>query len=112
MKHITKVQDLILTTIGYGLAIWLLAGLFGFWTLLPQNTLWLVVKTISVALLIFVLIIRSEEAEDKTFREQIALIGENVLGFIVLVVIGFILLSIVESGSPPECNYPWSPGCP
>lgn len=112
MKMLIKIRDVCITIIGIALAIWLLAGLLGFWVLLPQNTLWLVIKVVSVALLVFVLIIRSEEAEDKTFKEQVTIIGKFILGFILVAIVGTVLLLILRGSGSPVCNYPWSSGCP
>lgn len=112
MKKNIKIQEKVVEIVGIGLSLWLIAGFLGFWTLLPQNKFWTIIKVVSGALLLFVLIIHTQGAENETFKEQITLIGKILLGAVGLFVVGAVLYIIINSGGVAGCNYPWSTGCP
>ncbi|GEM_PF-2781492 len=116
MKLLSKTWGTLHIIIGYVLAVWLLAGLLGFWGLLPESIAWTVIKVASAVLLAFILLMNVEEAEDKAFKKQLLIVGKYIVGALALFAIlallyfifGFNFNGVIERCYP----YPWMTGCP
>lgn len=115
-KIFTKTMDRALTIIGYGLGVWLLAGLLGFWGLLPESIIWTIIKIVSALVLAFILLMRAEDAEDKSFKKQLIIIGKYILGalaFFAFLALLYFIFGFSFNGVLGKCYpYPWGAGCP
>jgi hypothetical protein len=99
--------------IGIILGLWVLSGILGIWGYLPNTTFWLILKVLGVILLLFVLIIRYEEVEDKPLKKQLTLVGTNFLGWIIGIIVILLLGLFIIGTSNNSCQlYPWAANCP
>jgi ABC-type sugar transport system permease subunit len=112
MKILIKIWNKIQNIIGWVLGIWLLAGILGFWKLLPNNIVWTVVKIASAMILAFALLMKVEESEDKPFKVQLKIVGSYILGAVVLFIFMEILYLVFFNDMHNGClPYFWE-SCP